>query len=155
MLKRETFEEAQKLKEEYERLRDHFLTTQKPVHYLQFEEAFRTYKCFVEQHKISGHRLSEELEVSKSPEDKTPPPYQKVKIFVPYQRPCLTHPKNIKAQKEIMAFMEMQTDFKSIKQIVPHLSLQTSQVRRHLYSLSEQGLLDFREINGLQYWRKK
>jgi len=155
-LKREMFEEAQRLKEEYERLRDQYLTTQKSAHYLQFDEAFKTYKRFVEQHKLSGRTLAEGLEIATSPEEsESSPPCQKVKIFVPYQRPCLTHPKNIKAQKEIMAFMETQSDFKNIKEIVPHLSLQISQVRRHLYSLSEQGLLAFREINGSQYWRKK
>lgn len=51
--------------------------------------------------------------------------------------------------------MENQDGFKNINEIVPHLSIQISQTRRHLYSLTEQGKLIMREINNFQYWCKK
>jgi len=145
---------------EYEGLRDQYLLTHKPRHFLLFEKALKDYKKFILDHKISGgtvweslHNpfLENQLENQDDPFSSSPP----VGFFVNYQRPSLTHPRNIKAQKEIMDFMENQNGFKNIKEIVPHLSIQISQTRRHLYSLTEQGKLIMREIKSLQYWCRK
>jgi len=145
-----------KLKLEYEELRDQYLRTNTPHHALMFEKALKDYKQFILDHKISGSIVSESLH---SPfmedQDNHFSPPQPVRFFVNYQRPALTHPRNIKAQKEIMDFMENQDRFKNINEIVPHLSLQISQARRHLYSLTEQGKLIMREMNNFQYWCSK
>ena len=149
----ETFEQLKKLKTEYERLREQSLLTHHPRHSLAFEQALRDYKQFILDHKISGNTVSESfynplLEDQDNPFSSPRP----VRFFVNYQRPSLTHPRNIKAQKEIMDFMENQDGFKNINEIVSHLSIQISQTRRHLYSLTEQGKLIMREINHFQYW---
>ena len=141
---------------EYERLRDQSLLTHHPHHSLAFDKALRDYKQFILDHKISGGIVWESLhnpflENQDDPFSSSPP----VGFFVNYQRPSLTHPRNIKAQKEIMDFMENQNGFKNINEIVPHLSIQISQTRRHLYSLTEQGKLIMREIKSLQYWCRK
>ena len=149
----EIFEQLKKLRQEYEGLRDQSLLTRNPRHSLTFEKALRDYKQFILDHKISGNTVSESLynpfcEDQDNPFSSSHP----VRFFVNYQRPSLTHPRNIKAQKEIMDFMDRQNEFKNINEIVPHLSIQISQTRRHLYSLTEQGKLIMREINSLQYW---
>lgn len=149
----EIFEQLKKLRQEYEGLRDQYLLTRNPRHSLTFEKALRDYKQFILDHKISGNTVSESL-YNPFCEDQDNPfsSSHSVRFFVNYQRPSLTHPRNIKAQKEIMDFMDRQDGFKNINEIVPHLSIQISQTRRHLYSLTEQGKLIMREINSLQYW---
>ena len=149
----ETFEQLKKLKKEYEGLRDQYLLTHNPRHSLIFEKALRDYKQFILDHKISGGTVWESLHnpFLENQDDPFSAP-QPVRFFVNYQRPSLTHPRNIKAQKEIMDFMDRQDGFKNINEIVPHLSIQISQTRRHLYSLTEQRKLIMREINHFQYW---
>ena len=149
----ETFEQLKKLKIEYEGLRDQYLLTHNPRHSLAFEKALKNYKQFILDHKISGNTVSERFysPFCEDQDDSFSAP-QPVRFFVNYQRPSLTHPRNIKVQKEIMDFMENQDGFKNINEIVPHLSIQISQTRRHLYSLTEQRKLIMREINSLQYW---
>jgi hypothetical protein len=149
----EIFEQLKKLKMEYERLRDQSLLTHHPRHSLAFEQALRDYKQFILDHKISDSAVSESLHNPfLEDQDDHFSSSRPVRFFVNYQRPSLTHPRNIKAQKEIMDFMENQDGFKNINEIVPHLSIQISQTHRHLYSLTEQGKLIMREINSLQYW---
>ena len=149
----ETFEQLKKLKTEYEGLRDQSLLTHHPRHSLAFEQALRDYKQFILDHKISGSAVSESLYNPLLEDQETHfSSSDPVRFFVNYQRPALTHPRNIKAQKEIMDFMYTQDGFKNINEIVPHLSIQISQARRHLYSLTEQGKLIMREINHFQYW---
>ena len=156
----DTLSQLKKLKMTFDWLRDQYVLTRHPLHYLRFEEALREYKAFIETHKLSGRTVSEslymDLDLDTDTDTDLPilPPLKQAGISEMYQRPCPTHPKNLKSQKKMMDFMERQDSFKGIKDIVPHLSLKTAQVRRHLYSLTEQGLLKMRAINGVQCWKK-
>lgn len=80
---------------------------------------------------------------------------QKDEVYTLLKKPLVPHPRAIASQKKIMDFLGMQEDFINLRDITPHISLKIAQIRRHLYRLHEQGLIEAQQRNGVYAWRKK
>ena len=50
-------DDLKELKLEYERLRDQYLQTRNPQHYILYQKAFRDYRSYVDRHNISSRRI--------------------------------------------------------------------------------------------------
>ena len=49
--------DLKKLKLEYEQLRDQYLQTHNPQHYVLYQKAFRSYISYIDRHNISSRRI--------------------------------------------------------------------------------------------------
>ena len=149
-------DDLKKLKLEYEQLRDQYLQTHNPQHYVLYQKAFKAYRSYVDRHNISSRRI-----IDSFPEGSTTDNDGKVAYDYPLavspslKKPQRLRPRTFAAQKKILDILSTRRDFTSISAIIPYISLGKSQIRRHLYQLYEQGLLEQQEIDGIFFWRKK
>jgi len=149
-------DDLKELKLEYERLRDQYLQTRNPQHYILYQKAFRAYRSYIDRYNISSRRI-----IDSFPEGSTTDNDGKVAYDYPLavspslKKPQRLRPRTFAAQKKILDILSTRRDFTSISAIIPYVSLGKSQIRRHLYQLHEQGLLEQQEIDGIFFWRKK
>jgi hypothetical protein len=147
----ETLEQLKKLKRTYERLRSFYFMTRSARHDTELRQAFKEYRTFIDHHKISPREIEHvEADLLKSTER------QKLALK-PDKSSEENHLKTLQAEKtahQILDFMNTQQGDLFIGDITPHIPLSVCQLRRHLYRLHEQGLLEQRRENRRYSWRK-
>lgn len=145
--------DLKKLKLEYEQLRDQYLQTCNPQHYVLYQKAFRVYRSYIDRHNISSRKIIDSFQVDN--DGKVAQDHPLVNASASLKKPQRLSPRTEFAQKKILDVLSTRRDFTSISAIVPYVPLGKSQIRRHLYQLYEQGLLEQQEIDGIFLWRKK
>ncbi len=151
----ETLEKLKKLKRTYEGLRNLYFLTRSARHETKLRQAFKEYRTFIDKHKISPREIehveavilksSESAKIRKKPVGKADKPSEEHLL------------KTIQAEKisnQILDFMKTREGYIFIGDITPHISLSVCHLRRHLYRLHEEGLLEQRLENRRYSWRK-
>ncbi len=150
----ETLEQLKKLKRTYEGLRNLYFLTRSTRHDTELRQAFKEYRTFIDQHKISPREIEHvEAAILKSSES--------AKIRKKTVAQADLRPSNYlqtldaeKTSKQILDFMKTREGYLFIGDITPHIQLSVCQLRRHLYRLHEEGLLEQRLENKRYSWRK-
>lgn len=138
----ETLEALKKLKLEYERLRDQYFLTRSDLHYMQFQQGFKEYRSFIDRHNIAPSEIEKVIAVDfkESPVSKASPP---------------PPPRALESERKVLEFMGMQEDFIAVDDMTSFVPLSISEIRRYLYRLHGQGLVEYHYERGCHLWRKK
>ncbi len=151
----ETLEQLKKLKRTYEGLRSLYFMTRSARHDTELRQAFKEYRMFIDHHKISPREIEHvEADLLKSTESAK---IRQKPALKPDQSSEQSHLKTLQAEKtahQILDFIKTREGYLFIGDITPHIPLSVCQLRRHLYRLHEQGLLEQRRENRRYSWRK-
>jgi len=151
----ETLEQLKKLKRTYEGLRNLYFLTKSARHDTELRQAFKEYRTFIDQHKISPREIEHvETVILKSSESAKVRQKAVAKADKSSKENLLKNIQAEKTAKQILDFMKTRESYIFIGDITPHIPLSVCQLRRHLYRLHEEGLLEQRLENRRYSWRK-
>ncbi len=151
----ETLEQLKKLKRTYEGLRNLYVLTKSARHDTELRQAFKEYRTFIDQHKISPSEIEHvESVILKSSESAKVRKKPIVRTGTLSEENILKTIQAEKTAKQILDYMKTREGYLFIGDITPHIQLSVCQLRRHLYRLHEEGLLEQRLENKRYSWRK-
>lgn len=153
---RKVIEELKRLRTSYESWQDKYSVTRSVRHYSLFQKDFREY-CQLIDSGVVPRKIIEQLNAGNydlSEQQQHQMPFSSSKIKA-HGTPHRTVADKAHRQKEILVFLEGQTNFLSLEDIRKGIPVSQQHLRELLAELVDKGLLERRKIKYRYHWRKK
>ena len=126
--------------------------TRNSHHFMKFQEAFKTYCSFIDQHNIAPSEI-EKFILTEVEECKKI--VKKVKEDAILMKPSVRQMQSLASQQKILDCLGTRVGFFTLAEISSLSLVSTSQARRYLYQLHGRGLVDLSYDGSRQLWKKK